>query len=430
VPLTQQPSRWARPSPTIRVGVLALLIASLISWSLAPAARAEGHVYWAWGTNTYDPAPSGVGRANLDGTGVDQSFITFHGNPRAVAVDGAHVYWLNTDYRGSTIGRAKLDGTGVEPSFITDVGFPPYDLAVGDAHIYWAYAGGIGRANLDGTGVEPRIIEPPRDIGWIRHFFGVAVSGANIYWAFQELGYSAHIPSVAEIRSIGCANLDGTGANYGLVTANAFDMALDAAHVYWTTSIGIGRANLDGTAAQEGFIPTPPGPPGPNFASGIPRVAVDAAHVYWNGGAGGDIGRANLDGSGVEQTLIAGVGARDVAVDGPPPGSPGTSSCPPPDNSFSLGKLKRNLDKGTAKLTVKFPGPGKLRLRKTKRVQGDTEQVAGAGKVRLTVRPRPKAQSKLADTGKVNVGLHVRYTPTRGEPNTESKRVTLKLRRR
>ena len=107
----------ARPSWPTRAGLLALVIASLISWSLAPAARAQGHVYWAWGTsiNPFDPAPSGVGRANLDGTGVDQNFITFHGNPIAIAVDDAHVYWLNTDIRASTIGRANLDGTGVVP---------------------------------------------------------------------------------------------------------------------------------------------------------------------------------------------------------------------------------------------------------------------------------------------------------------------------
>ena len=417
----------ARPSWPTRAGLLALLIASLISWSLAPAARAQGHIYWAWGTsiNPFDPAPSGVDRANLDGTGVDQSFINFHGNPIAIAVDGAHIYWLNTDIRASTIGRANLDGTGVEPSFIPGVGFP-YDLAVDGAHIYWAHGGGIGRANLDGTGADLSFIEPPRDVGWTPAFYGVAVSGANIYWSYREIGFSGHIPGVPPINSIGCANIDGTGANYGLVTANARNVALDAAHVYWTTSVGIGRANLDGTAAQEGFIP----------AHGDTGVTVDAAHVYWSGGAGGHIGRANLDGSGVEPALIAGVGARDVAVDGPPPGSPATSSCPPPappappDNSFSLGKLKRNLKKGTAKLTVKVPGPGALRLRKTKRVRKDTEQVAETGKVRLTIRPRPKGKSKLAETGKVKVNARVRYTPTGGEPNTESRGVTLKLSRR
>ena len=134
--------------------------------------------------------------------------------------------------------------------------------------------------------------------------------------------------------------------------------------------------------------------------------------------------------------LIADVGARDVAVHGPPPGSPATSTCtpppapPPPDNSFSLGKLKRNLKKGTAKLIVKVPRPGELRLRKTKRVRKDTEQFTDVAKVRIQVRPRPKAKSKLAETGKVKVNARVRYTPTGGEPNTGSRKVTLKLGRR
>jgi virginiamycin B lyase len=48
-------------------------------------------------------ATATVGRANLDGTGVDQSFITGARTPFGVAVDGAHVYWAN---------RGGLSGTG------------------------------------------------------------------------------------------------------------------------------------------------------------------------------------------------------------------------------------------------------------------------------------------------------------------------------
>jgi hypothetical protein len=39
---------------------------------------------------------SWIGRANLDGTDVKQDFITAGiGDPRGVAVDGAHVYWTS-----------------------------------------------------------------------------------------------------------------------------------------------------------------------------------------------------------------------------------------------------------------------------------------------------------------------------------------------
>ena len=86
--LTQQSSKWARPAPTTRVGVLGLLAAILLVLPLALAARADAFVYW---TNS---DPGTIGRANLDGTGVNQSFITGAGASAAgVAVDGAHVYW-------------------------------------------------------------------------------------------------------------------------------------------------------------------------------------------------------------------------------------------------------------------------------------------------------------------------------------------------
>ena len=396
------------------------------SHSLSPPAPTASCTGPGVPSKPFGLGPSGVGRANLDGTGVDQSFITFDGNPSAVAVDGAHVYWLNHSVtRGSSIGRAKLDGTGVEPSFIAGLDLPN-DLAVDDAHIYWADRGGIGRANLDGTGAD-LFIEPPRGVGFVEDFVGVAVSGASIYWAFQESAPVSGFPGVPQIRSIGCANIDGTGANYELITADARNVALDAAHVYWTTSIGIGRANLDGTAAQEGFIPA-------TLAIG---VAANAANIYWTNfdGVDGHIGRANLDGSNVNQTFINPPStARDVAVDGPPPGSPGTSSCPPPPppppNDFSFGKLKRNLKKGTAKLTVKVPGGGELELAKTKKVKADDEPAEAGGKEKLLVKPRGKAKNKLNQTGKAKVKAKVTYTPTGGEPNTESKQVKLKLRRR
>ena len=70
-----------------------------------------------------------IGRANLDGTGVNQSFITGVSNAVGIAVDGTYVYWTQTAGGTSTIGRANLDGTGVNQNFITVAG-GPYGLAV------------------------------------------------------------------------------------------------------------------------------------------------------------------------------------------------------------------------------------------------------------------------------------------------------------
>lgn len=107
----------------------------------------------------------------------------------------------------------------------------------------------------------------------------------------------------------------------------------------------------------------------------------------------------------------------------PCPSDTPPDSQPPPSNEFTIGKLKRNTKKGTAKLTVVLPGPGEPELAGRK-VKARSRQVAGAGKTKLAVKPTGKAKERLADDGRVK--LAITFTPTGGEPNTASKRAKLK----
>jgi hypothetical protein len=94
-----------RSRVALAVGLAALLVLPLV---LAP--RAKGYVYWAQpGTGAAgDPlAPvSSIGRAELDGSGVDKSFISNLPSPAGVAVEASHVYWA----RGSIYPRPGLSG--------------------------------------------------------------------------------------------------------------------------------------------------------------------------------------------------------------------------------------------------------------------------------------------------------------------------------
>ena len=97
----------------------------------------------------------------------------------------------------------------------------------------------------------------------------------------------------------------------------------------------------------------------------------------------------------------------------------------PPPKDFSFGKVKRNKRKGTAKLTVRVPGPGGLELAKSKRVKGDEQTAEGGGREKLSVKSRRGALKRLNAQGEVKVNAKVTYTPTGGSPNTEDKKIKL-----
>jgi hypothetical protein len=181
-------------------------------------AIAGGHIYWA--------SEGAIARANVDGTGVDLRFIpglaiprstspvSTGGGPCGIAVAGKYVYWMSTEEGAApvTIGRANLDGTGVNKRFITGL-TPGCGIAVVGGYIYWTNEGfvesryAIGRANLDGTGVNQRFIRTPDGA------CGVVVYHGHIYWG-QSTGGLAHPRST----TIGRANLDGSAVNYQFIT--------------------------------------------------------------------------------------------------------------------------------------------------------------------------------------------------------------------
>jgi virginiamycin B lyase len=214
------------------VGLLGA-VACFVALAGAPAALAlpAPRLYWAnVGTNT-------IGEANLDGTGVNQSFLT--GASGGVAVDASHVYWNNGG--GTTIAVANLDGTGVNQSLITGIRLG-LGVAVDGSHIYWAdlATNTIGRANLDGTDVNQSFITGaslPE---------GVVVDASHIYWTNRFSG------------TIGVANLSGTGVNQSFITGatGLFGLADDGSRIYWTNASAgtIGEANLDGAFATQSLV--------------------------------------------------------------------------------------------------------------------------------------------------------------------------------
>ncbi len=112
------------------------------------------YVYW---TNS-----GGIGRANLDGTGADLTFIETVAY--GVDVDSRHLYWAFYGYgpnRGG-VGRANVNGTGIEKKFVSARNLYPHGVAVDDAHVWWVEQVAIGRSALSGKNVKPNSITGPR----------------------------------------------------------------------------------------------------------------------------------------------------------------------------------------------------------------------------------------------------------------------------
>jgi len=97
-----------------------------------------------------------------------------------------------------------------------------------------------------------------------------------------------------------------------------------------------------------------------------------------------------------------------------------------PDNEIKFGKLKRNTKKGTAKLFVTLPGPGKVTTR-SKGIKRINKQFGKGGQVALLLKPKGKALTKLNDEGSVKVSLKVTFTPVDGSALTATKKAKLIL---
>ena len=331
---------WSARAAKRSVAVLALLVLMPLALRASPA---KAFIYWS------DFSHQTIGRADNDGTGVDDNFIHTGLGPAGVAVDASHIYWANQNDK--SIGRASIDGTGVDNSFITGV-VQPSGVAANGSSIFWSTVGGpIGRANIDGTGKNTEFIKG------VAESCGVTVDSGHVYWVDLTLGTSY----------IGRSSLDGGFVQNQFVTipGTAFPcgVGVNSASIFWadTGFLGggtrIGRAGvLDGGGPDPSFIQGASAPCG---------IAIDGMHLYWGNSESGTIARANTDGTSVNESFFntgGGEGICGPAVDSlssPPPSSP-----PPPSSTVGAPQTTivkgpgTKLGKGEAKFSFKSSQAG------------------------------------------------------------------------
>jgi hypothetical protein len=241
-------------------------------------------LYWGATAFVNGGTVGSIGRASNDGGDLNANFITSGSSAGSVTVAGNYVYWV--DFANGSIGRANLDGTNVDDAFISLNTVGITGLAVAGSYVYWAESsssGTIGRASIDGTGVNQSFIS---NLAWPQ---GLTADGSHLYWA-SDFG-----------RTIGRASLDGTGVNQSFISNlnSPTAVAVDGSFVYWTASGGIGRANLDGSSPNPSFITNA------DNLQGL--AVDGSYIYWVNDGQSPSIGRANLDGSSPNDNLITGL---------------------------------------------------------------------------------------------------------------------------
>jgi virginiamycin B lyase len=268
-----------------RSRVRVLLAAVVLVVALACAAQASAaQLVWA----NYQATPTALGIADLNGSSVNNDFITA-ADPVSVVVEGASIFWNNTagsapNMGTETIGTAQLDGSNVNQSLIST----PEDsgqLAADSSYLYWGayYSPYISRAHLDGSNVDANFINTGTNQN-----DGTAVNGQYIYWSNFLTG------------NIGRANLDGSSVNLDFITAppGLSHIAVSSDYIYFSNYFNgtIGRANLNGTGVNQNFITGLGNPQG---------IVVTGSNIYWANEATNTIERANLDGSNIEPNFIS-----------------------------------------------------------------------------------------------------------------------------
>jgi virginiamycin B lyase len=227
-------------------------------------------------------------------TSANNTFVVTASSARDVLASGSFLYWTNS--WAGTIGRSNLDGTGVNQNFITGLVFPS-GLDIEGNFLYFssfdllAGASEVGRANIDGTGVNSNFITGGTGTT------GIEATSSFLYW------------SNSENNTIGRSNLDGTNVNQSFILTGArpWNVVANNTTLYWTNTNNnsIGSSNLAGTNVNQAFLVLT----GAEYVTGL---ALSSTHLYWGAYNGSKIGRATLAGTNIETDFVAGTGISDT----------------------------------------------------------------------------------------------------------------------
>jgi hypothetical protein len=268
-----------------------------------------GHVYWVGGLNdgggygNVNKVPRGGGNVTTLASGPKRRY-------GVAVVDSANVYWVAWDSgaRDGTVSEVPIAGGSV--TTLATGQNVPVSIAVDGAHVYWVNAG-------DGT-----VKEVPVGGGSVTTLASgqenptsLAVDGTNVYWVDQGTGQPFADGMVNEVPVGG-----GSVTTLASGQKSPVSVAVEGTNVYWVDE-GTSSASTDGTVNE---VPVGGGAV-TTLASGQDypiSLAVDNTHVYWDNAPGfpafalGTVNEVPLGGGTVTTLASGSADAGPLAVDG------------------------------------------------------------------------------------------------------------------
>ena len=416
--------------------------------ALDPAA---GKIYWL-----NNLGGGSIGQANLDGSGAGllaTPGATF-ANPAGLAIDpgAGRIYWGNPS--NGTIGFANLNGSGAGSLPTGAATAEPNGLAIDPAHgvIYWTNfsADKISYARLDGSGggdidTSGAPVDGPEGIA-------IDPESGRLFWTNWEgnsIGYANPGGGGGGQFSVGSAQNHPVGIAFAIHYGGMFWANEGFNTIEYSNGAAGGNVQPQGATMDKPVWPVILAYPGPMTLPVIsgrhkPGSVLTCANGEWMPDHPGSFlfqapepqgfsyewerNEKTVPGATASTIRANKVGkykCRVYATNGAGRGD-APSRLLQVSASLKLGKLKVDPATGTATLTVKVTGKGRLVLSGKGIDRVKLKRAKGAE--RLEVRATGRSLKKLESAGRTKVRAKVAYTPEGGKTLRKSTSIVLRKR--
>jgi hypothetical protein len=220
------------------------------------------------------------------------------GSVTGIAIADGRLFWVEQSGLSGSLSYIALRGAPHVHVLVKNVQFAWGVVAAG-GWLYWVDQTAIGRVRPSGAHLDRKFITPPQENGGgVAN--GLATDGTHLFFSRCQSNEVSRVDTSGHGLDLAFIKLPRNGCPQGLAVGND--------HLYWTVLDNyLGRATLAGKGATDTWLNVHAGDAGPFF------VAADNASVYWDWGGVAEspmhVGRANVNGSGADDSVLTGQGA-------------------------------------------------------------------------------------------------------------------------